>query len=306
MAPATGTTTDPAPAARGAGPGLGTSTKEFAQYQQRAARRTTARRITRGIAGALIVLAAWQLASTLYDLELVLPPPTRVIGELFRMLTLSVDPWPYRGGNIYQNAGASLLRALIGFALGVVLAVPLGLLIGKSTVAREFFAPVLSALYPIPGSAWIPLAFLWFGLNDLSVLFVVFISVFFPMYYNTEAGVRAINPLLIEAGYCFGARRLRLMTRVILPGTMPFVVSGLRIGVGSAWRVLVVAEILVGSSGLGYMLTQSQYFFRSDDLLAVMIVIAIVGYFTEKLLVNTVEKRTTARWERQATAARRP
>jgi ABC-type nitrate/sulfonate/bicarbonate transport system permease component len=159
--------------------------------------------------------------------------------------------------------------------------------------------PSIQVLYPIPGIAWIPLAILWFGLGDAAVVFVVFATTFFPLLFNAEAGARLISPTILDAGRCFGARGLSFFFRIVLPATVPFIITGLRIALGGAWRMIVAGEMLASQDGIGYLLMESRFQFRAVDLMTAMILVAIVGYATEKLIVGTIEKRTIEKWEVQ-------
>jgi len=129
------------------------------------------------------------------------------------------------------------------------------------------------------------------------VIFVVFIAEFFPLFFNTEAGARAINPLIIDAARCYGARGFTLVRRVILPASIPYIITGMRIGLGGAWRMIVAAEMLAAKTGVGFLLMQARFQFRASDLMMAMILISVVGYATERLLVRTLERRTVAKWE---------
>jgi ABC-type nitrate/sulfonate/bicarbonate transport system permease component len=207
------------------------------------ARRSEARRrrLIRGTIGIAGLLVLWQAMSWYYNLALILPPPTVVLRDVVEtLLLMRPQPWLY-GPSIYQHLLASFVRAIAGFVLAAALAIPMGLLVGRNRAVREYLEPVIRLLYPIPGIAWIPLAILWFGLTDKAVIFVVFIAEFFAMFFNTEAGARAINPLLIDAARCYGARGFTLVRRVILPATIPYIITGLRIALGGAWRMIVAA-----------------------------------------------------------------
>ena len=142
-----------------------------------------------------------------------------------------------------------------------------------------------------------PAAILWFELGNVAVVFVVFIAEFFPLYFSTESGARNINPILVDAGRCFGARRLTLLRRVILPASIPSIITGMRIALGGAWRMIVAAEMLASESGIGSVLMESRYQFRATDLMMAMVLISVVGYITERLIVGTIEKKTIERWE---------
>jgi ABC-type nitrate/sulfonate/bicarbonate transport system permease component len=266
-------------------------------YRLARRRRERRRRVVRGAIGILAVLAAWQVMSVAYDLQIILPPPLAVARTIVNTLTLNYDQrWLY-GPNIYEHLASSFARAITGFTIASAFAIPLGLLVGRSHAIREYVDPVIRLLYPIPGIAWIPLAILWFGLGNTAVVFVVFIAEFFPLYFNTEAGARNINPILVDAARCFGAKRLTLLRRVILPASIPYIITGMRIGLGGAWRMIVAGEMLASQSGIGSVLMESRYQFRATDLMMAMILISVVGFATERLIVGTLERKTTEKWE---------
>jgi NitT/TauT family transport system permease protein len=266
-------------------------------YTRTRRNRERRRKIIRGAIGIATLLLLWQAMSAYYRLDLILPPPTVVIRDVIdTLLLMRPGPWLY-GPNIYLQLLDSFMRAIVGFALAAALAIPMGLFIGRSETAREFTEPVIRLLYPIPGIAWIPLAILWFGLTYKAVVFVVFIAEFFALFFNTEAGARAINPVLIDAARCYGATGFTLVRRVILPATIPYIITGMRIALGGAWRMIVAAEMLAAKDGVGFVLMQARYQFRAADLMMAMILISIVGFGTERLIVRTLERRTTAKWD---------
>jgi NitT/TauT family transport system permease protein len=274
-------------------PSVGEKLSAYARARRSRDRR---RRILRGTIGIAAVLLLWQLMAVAYNLQQILPPPLVVARTIINTLTLNYQHWLY-GPNIYEHLAASLVRAVSGFAIAAILAIPLGLLVGRIRAVREFVDPVIRSLYPIPGIAWIPLAILWFGLGNTAVIFVVVIAEFFPLYFNTEAGARNINPILVDAARCFGAKRLTLFRRVILPASIPYIIIGMRIALGGAWRMIVAAEMLASESGIGSVLMESRFQFRASDLMMAMILISIVGYATERLIIGTLEKKTTEKWE---------
>jgi NitT/TauT family transport system permease protein len=221
-----------------------------------------------------------------------------VLRNVVATLAVSDTHWLY-GPNIYVHLWHSFLRAMTGFGAAAIIAIPMGLVLGRIVSLREFILPSIKGVYPIPGIAWIPLAILWFGLGDAAVIFVVFATTFFPMFFSTEAGARQINPTVLDAARCFGARGVTLFFRVVLPATVPFIITGLRISLGGAWRMIVAGEMLASQDGIGYVLMESRFQFKAVDLMTAMILVAIVGYATEKLIVDTIEKRTLEKWEVQ-------
>lgn len=272
---------------------------EFKAFAEAKRRRLLARRIIRGIIGLIVVVALWAWMSTAYDLELILPQPWTVVDNVIEtVLLINSDHWMY-GPNIYIHLKQSFFRAMIGFSLSAAIGIPLGMILGRVTAAREFMLPIIKAIYPVPGIAWIPLAILWFGLSDTAVIFVVFMTAVFPLFFNTEAGARQISPTVLDAGRCFGARGIVLFFKVILPATVPYIITGLRISLGTSWRMIVAGEMLAAQEGIGFILMESRFLFRAVDLMTAMILISIIGYATEKLIVGTIEKRTTQKWEVQ-------
>jgi ABC-type nitrate/sulfonate/bicarbonate transport system permease component len=245
--------------------------------------------------GFVLMLAVWQAVATAYNLQVILPPPWAVVQHAYDVLTLR-SPWPY-GPNIYAQAGMSLVRAMIGFGLGIAVGMPLGLVIGRVRVVREILGPVLKVFYPIPSIAWVPIMILWFGLTPTAIIAMVALGVFFPMLFNAEAGARTVAEVQINAARCYGANGLRLFTKVVLPSAVPFLASGLRIGIGDAWRLVIAGEIVVGQSGIGFVLNQSRFLFQTADLLTAMAVVAVVGYASEILVVRMLEKRTIEIWQ---------
>jgi ABC-type nitrate/sulfonate/bicarbonate transport system permease component len=271
--------------------------QNLSAYGQARRRRDHVRKIIRGTIGIAAVLVLWHVMAVAYDLQQILPTPLSVARTIFNTLTLHYEQrWLY-GPNIYEHLLSSFARAISGFTLAASVAIPLGLIVGRSRTVREFVDPVIRSLYPIPGIAWIPLAILWFGLGNTAVVFVVFIAEVFPLYFNTEAGARNINPVLIDAARCYGAKGFTLVRRVVLPGSAPYIITGMRIALGGAWRMIVAGEMLASQSGIGSILMESRYQFRATDLMMAMILISIVGFITERILVGTLEKKTTERWE---------
>jgi ABC-type nitrate/sulfonate/bicarbonate transport system permease component len=158
-------------------------------------------------------------------------------------------------------------------------AVPLGILMGWSRRVRDWIEPLVEILRPIPPLAWIPIAILWFGIGIRSAAFIIFLGAFFPVLLNTVSGVRSIDPLLIEAAQMLNAGRRFIFLKVLLPGSVPSILTGMRIGIGIGWMSLVAAEFtgVRQGYGLGYMIMTARDIQRPDEILAGMLVIGLIG-----------------------------
>jgi NitT/TauT family transport system permease protein len=180
-------------------------------------------------------------------------------------------------GELLQDAGSSLFRILVGFLIGAGLALPLGLWMGARPRAYQYLNPLIQILRPIPPIAFIPLSILWFGLGNPPAFFLISLGAFFPVLMNTIAGVRNVDPIYIRAALNLGAGQATLFRRVILPAATPYILTGMRVGIGVAFIVVIVAEMIAVNSGLGYRILEAREFFWSDKIIAGMISIGIIG-----------------------------
>ncbi|PXY37000.1 hypothetical protein BA062_14940 [Prauserella flavalba] len=187
-------------------------------------------------------------------------------------------------GTWLVHMGASVFRILIGYGIGSLLAIALGLLSGASSIGRSLVDPTVSAIRPISVTGWIPLALLLFGIGDSPAIFLTALATFFPVYVNTVSGVRLADANLVRAAAMLGASKRKILIRVTLPAASPSIVTGLRVASGIAWTTVVVAEILGAKSGLGYVLIDSYNQFRLDYVIAAMISLGACGYLTDRLV----------------------
>ncbi len=176
-----------------------------------------------------------------------------------------------------SDAYASLYRVLGGFAIGAGLALPLGLLMGTDKRVYALFDPIVQFLRPIPPIAYIPLSILWFGLGNPPAFFLISIGTFFPVLLNTIAGVRQVDSIYIRAARNLGAGSFTMFRRVILPAATPYILTGARIGMGTAFIVVIVAEMIAVNSGLGYRILEAREYLWSDKVMAGMITIGFLG-----------------------------
>jgi len=191
----------------------------------------------------------------------------------------------------------TLLRLAVGFLLGAVVGVTLGMLMGRYRWAEDLFVPLVSVGNPIPGLAYAPLFVLWFGLGNLPAVLLVGFSVTFPVVVNTWTGVKAVKPLWIRAAETMGASDRQLFRKVVLPGALPYVLTGLRLGLARAWRVVIAVEMLTSVSiGLGWLIFGAREFLNTDVMLAGIAVIGLVGLGLEKLVFERIERYTVVRW----------
>jgi NitT/TauT family transport system permease protein len=199
-------------------------------------------------------------------------------------------------GTLWEHIGASLMRVGIGFGLAVLVAIPLGLWMGWVTPAFRTLNPVFQMLRPISPIAWIPLAILWFGVGDLSPVFLIFISSVFPMIVQTTSGVHTIDRRYLRAAANFGVPRGVLFRQVVIPAVLPEIIVGMRIGIGVAWLVVVAAEMIALHSGLGYLIMDSRNAGNRYDLVvASMVIIGSIGLLLDGL-ARLLEKLKMVRW----------
>ena len=177
------------------------------------------------------------------------------------------------------------------------LAVVIGLLIGRFRLASQSLMPPLEVLRPIPAVAWIPIAILLFASAEHSMIFITFIGAFFPVLLNTVHGVETLDRRLVSASLSLGAGPLDVFREVILPGALPYILTGLRLGLAQAWRILVVVELLAAVPwGLGWLIFGAREFLNTDVMLAGIAVIGIIGLALEKLVFQRLEEFTVVRW----------
>jgi NitT/TauT family transport system permease protein len=200
-------------------------------------------------------------------------------------------------GVMIEHAFFTLYRVLSGLALAILVALPLGILMGRFRPVESFFLPLASAFMPIPSLAWVPVFILWFGLGNTVAILIVFYAALFPMLLNAWSGVRAVNPLWLRAAGAMGADERALFWKVIIPGASPFIITGLRQAFLRAWIAVVGAEMLAASDwGLGWLIFDAKEFLNADMMLASLAVIGLIGFAFERLVFGSIERATVMRW----------
>jgi ABC-type nitrate/sulfonate/bicarbonate transport system permease component len=248
---------------------------------------TPARRNVLAVASIAAVLFLWWalVASGLVG-RVLLPAPDEVLSAFWRGAT---------DGTLAKHVGVSLLRVLEGFFLALVIAVPIGILMGSSPSARGLIEPLVELLRPIPPIAMIPLAILWFGIDELSKVLIIGYGAFFPILINTMAGFQEVDRTHIRAAQTLGASRLHIFRDVVLRSAYPFIVVGARLGMGMAFIVLVAAELIASNAGLGYLINDGRYNFRTEQVFLGMACIGVLGFVLNKGLIET--ERRLLKWK---------
>jgi sulfonate transport system permease protein len=228
------------------------------------------------------IIVVWEALSLAGMIPLrILPAPTAVIAAAWK-LTLT--------GELPENICISFCRAMAGFVIGGGIGFALGLANGLSRRSERIFDSTLQMIRNIPHLALIPLVILWFGIDEEAKIFLVALGVFFPIYVNTQHGIRTVDPQLIEMGRAYGMSPTTLFGRVILPGALPSIFVGLRYALGIMWLTLIVAETISASSGIGYMAMQAREFLLVDVVVLSILIYALLG----KLADSTA--RLLERW----------
>ena len=234
----------------------------------------------------LLLIALWWFVVAYYD-SAIFPTPGQVVAAAYELA---------KDGTLWEHITASLFRVGAGFGLAVLVAIPLGLWMGWVREAFVTLNPIFQMLRPISPIAWIPIAILWFGVGDVSPIFLIFISSVFPMIVQTSSGVHTIDRRYLRAAANFGVSRTVLFGRVVIPAVLPEMIVGMRIGIGVAWLVVVAAEMIALRSGLGYLIMDSRNAGNRYDLVvASMIIIGMIGLLLDGI-TRLLERLKTVKW----------
>lgn len=222
------------------------------------------------------------------------PTPGVTFLELIKLL----GGKPLADHSLYRHLTESLSRWLVSFGIASLVGIVYGLAAGWSRKLEHLTFPLVHTLQLVPGLAWIPVALLLFGVGEGATIFMIAITAFCPVAISMQAGVRRMDPTFIRAAQMLGARSSGLFLRVLLPGSLPHLLSGLRVGLGNGWRVLVAAEMIVGTgTGLGYCIIQSRWSLDYPSAFACVLVIVLIGLVVEKGVFANLERWTVERWE---------
>jgi sulfonate transport system permease protein len=232
------------------------------------------------------LIAAWQLFSSTGVIPgRVLPAPSDVVLAGWRLL---------RTGELPRNIWVSFWRAIVGLAIGGSIGFALGLANGLSRRSERATDTTLQMIRNIPHLALIPLVILWFGIDESAKVFLVALGVFFPIYVNTQHGIRSVDPQLVEMGRTYGMTALSLFRRIYFPGALPSIFVGLRYALGIMWLTLIVAETIAASAGIGYMAMQAREFLLVDVVVLSILIYALLGKLADS--IARLLERFCLRW----------
>lgn len=233
-----------------------------------------------------VLLALWFAATNLGWIKpLFLPSPQAVFQQFYEYLTGQANDKP-----LWQHFSASLLRVTVAFWLAFLIAVPLGIAMGMSRIARGIFDPPIEFYRPLPPLAYLPLIIIWFGIDETPKILLIFLSCFAPLALAARSGMRSAAQEQINAAYSMGASYFQVIRHVILPAALPDILVGMRIAIGFGWTTLVAAEMVAANVGLGQMVLNASNFLRTDIVIMGIIVIGVIAYVFD-LFMRWVEKR---------------
>jgi taurine transport system permease protein len=234
----------------------------------------------------VVLLALWALVTNMgWVKPLFLPSPQAVFQQFYEYLTGTANDKP-----LWQHFLASMFRVFSAFALACVTAIPIGIAMGMSRWARGIFDPPLEFYRPLPPLAYLPLIIIWFGIDELPKVLLIFLSCFAPLALAARSGMRSAAQEQINAAYSMGANYWQVVRHVVLPAAMPEILVGMRIAIGFGWTTLVAAEMVAANMGLGQMVLNASNFLRTDIVIMGIVVIGVVAYLFD-LLMRWVERR---------------
>lgn len=233
------------------------------------------------------LIGLWHAAVALaWVPQTLIAAPLVVVSDLVRLAAT---------GTLTDQIWASLYRLLIGFGLGAIAGILLGSWVGVSRTAQRAFQPTIGVLAPIPPTAWIPLLIILFGIHEASKIWLIAIGAFFVVTTNTVSGIRHVDQRLVEIAQIYDKNRWEILSSVLIPAAMPAILTGLRLGLGLSWILLIAAELIAANKGLGWFIYDARNFARPDDMIAGMICIGVLGAMSDRLMLYT--QRYLLRWQ---------
>lgn len=231
-----------------------------------------------------ILITAWYIAANQLNNTILLPYFQETLKEFLKAW---VDP------RILSNLGLTLKRVFTGFLYAFIIGIPLGLLMGYSKTALQAISPIINSVRQVPIMAWVPLSIIWFGLGDGPTVFLITMSAVFPLVINTIVGVHGIDPNYYNAARSMGASMPDIVKDIIVPASVPNILTGCRLAMGAGWMSVICAEFIATSAGFGFLMVEAQTRLETAQLYALMFMSGLVGFAIDKVF-RIVEKRMTA------------
>lgn len=239
-----------------------------------------------------LIIGFWQLIVTLGGWSpAVMPKPT----DVFDALVIG-----FEDKTLLYGLRASFRRLFVGLGIALLIGTSLGIWLAKSKTADETVGTLVLAFQSVPSIVWLPIAIMWFGLNEMAVIFIVILGGTFVMTINTRIGIKNVSPLYIKAAQTMGSSGFDLFLKVIFPASVPYAVTGIRLAWAFAWRALMAGELLSTGPGLGYTLKYASDFGDMSLVIGVMIIIGVIGSVVDQLIFSRIEKNVIRRWGLEA------
>ena len=247
------------------------------------------RHLTLSLTTLTVLLAIWwAVAAAQWISPLFLPAP----GQVLQKLIAIASPQGFMDATLWQHLAASLGRILVALLAATIVGIPVGIAMGLSPTVRGILDPIIELYRPVPPLAYLPLMVIWFGIGETSKILLIYLAIFAPVAMSALAGVKSAQQVRIRAAQSLGASRAQVLWWVILPGALPEILTGLRIGLGVGWSTLVAAELIAATRGLGFMVQSAGEFLATDVVLAGIAVIAIIAFGLE-LGLRALQRRLT-------------
>jgi NitT/TauT family transport system permease protein/taurine transport system permease protein len=245
------------------------------------------------VASLTVFFLLWQFVSYYILNPYLIPPPTKVLETAIPMI---------QSGELFRHAGISLMRVMVGFSLGSISAIVIGVIMGRLRIVNDFLDPIIEFLRYLSPTAMIPIAVIWFGIGEQSKYFLIFWGTFFFVLINTIAGVIRTPIARQRAAQCLGANQLQIFLTVVIPSAVPYIITGMRVAMASSFMAIIPAEMLAARSGLGYLLQVSGMLVQTDRIFVALATISLLGFLTDRLF-RFLADRTLRRYMAFVTAS---
>jgi len=257
--------------------------------------------VLRFVTPIFVLLVVWELLSAFHVMNpVLLPRPSVIIHDLYEILTtasMGQTSSKVAHSILLTHILTSLYRLICSFSIGICAGIPMGILIGRNRYARNYFEPLISLIMPVPGIAWAPIFMLWLGFGDLTIITVGALVSFFPIVYNTAAGVRSVDKYLVWASWTMGATKRTIFFKVLIPSAAAYIFTGLKLGLARGWRTIIAVEMIAGSIwGLGFMIFDAREFLQTTYIYGGIMVLALIFFLIENTGIRWLEKKTIGKW----------